>query len=216
MKKRIQRKLNSNKGLTLVEMLCSCLILVMLSTVVSTGLDMAAKSYGRMVAENEAQVLLSSVSTVLSDELRYAVDDKGGVLLKQPPSDLADPADPAYPKFVFESDTYWNNGYKTAMYISNSGETKGCLVVKKAQINAAGNVTLEGIEYHMLPKSDYGKSAIRGAQYEIESIEINKYVNASTNETKFTYKITIKRGTGPSVEAEGTVKNMPHEPETSP
>ena len=207
MKRQLRCKLNSRKGFTLVEMLCCCLILVILSLIVSVGLGMAGRLYGRMVSENEAEILLSSLSSVLSDELRYAVKanvaESSSVTLSVTDGDAA--------KLVFESDTYWNNGRMTAMYIGKDGDSKGQLVVKEAEVNDTGSLTgaLIGSEYRVLPKSDYGKSTINGATYEIKSIEITKSGDV------FTYTITVTRGTGASATVkslEGTVKNMPHQP----
>lgn len=189
MERLIRRKLNSKEGFTLVEMLCCCLILVMLTLVVNAGLDIAGKSYGRMVAENEAQVLLSSASIVLSDELRYAAEDSGGVTLLKASGDAA--------RFVFGSDTYWGNGKKTAMYINSDGHLA-------AREESGG--ALIGDEYRMLPKSDYGRPSIPGAVYTIESIAITKTGDM------FKYTITVKRGTGPNASIEGIVKNMKNAP----
>lgn len=78
-------KLQEEKGLTLVEMLCATLILVLLSLLVGSGLNMAADSYRDMVLQSEMKLLLSTLSNALADELRYADDVSsneavGGVL----------------------------------------------------------------------------------------------------------------------------------------
>lgn len=212
MERRIRRKLNNESGFTVIEMLCCCLILVMLSIVINAELDMVGTLYGSMIAENEAEILLSSASAVLSDELRYAVKDSmtnGEDLILLSPTDPAN-TDGELRKFVFESDTYWNNGEKTAMYINEDGH----LVVQEAVTDDEGIVTgtLTGEPYPVLSASDYGKPTISGTTYTIQSIHINK------SGDKFTYTITLKRGTGkykdedelPPI-ARGTVRNMPYE-----
>lgn len=202
MKRHIRQKLNSKSGFTMVEMLCCCLILILLSMVINSELSMVGTLYGNMIAENEAQILLSSASSVLSDELRYAVETN------VPDGDTGLTLSKDGGKFEFESDTYWNNGEKTEMYINGDGR----LMVKKS--GAADG------EYPVLPASDYGNSSISGATYKIDSIKITKS-NASSGKL-FTYTITVQRGTGKYGTAKGekdeipptatcTVRNMPHQ-----
>lgn len=69
----MKRKLKNGNGFTIVEMLCTVLILAMLCLLMCTGLNMAVKSYHDITAESETQLLLSSLSDALSDKLRYAV-----------------------------------------------------------------------------------------------------------------------------------------------
>lgn len=75
-------KLSNNKGLTMVEMLVAAVILSLLSMMLNTGIFMAQNSYNKMMAESETQLLLSTVSDMLYNELRYARDvvDNSGVL----------------------------------------------------------------------------------------------------------------------------------------
>lgn len=68
----MRRKLRANKGVTLVEMLCCVLILILLGLMLHTGIVMAAKSYRKMIAESETQLLLSTIVDALADDLRYA------------------------------------------------------------------------------------------------------------------------------------------------
>ncbi len=76
----MRSKLKDNSGLTLVEMMCAVLILVLLSLMLNSGLSMAIKTYQGITAESETQLLLSSLSDALADKLRYCVvyvDDAG-------------------------------------------------------------------------------------------------------------------------------------------
>lgn len=68
------QKVRESKGLTLVEMLCATLILILLTLVLNTGMQMALESYRRMVLHSEVNLLLSSLSDAVADELRYASD----------------------------------------------------------------------------------------------------------------------------------------------
>ena len=61
-----------NKGFTLVEMLCTIVILLLISALVVTGVQLGVKSYHRSISDSEAQVLCSTLTTAVSDELRYA------------------------------------------------------------------------------------------------------------------------------------------------
>lgn len=61
-----------NKGFTLVEMLCTIVIVLLISALVVTGVQLGVKSYHRSISDSEAQVLCSTLTTAVSDELRYA------------------------------------------------------------------------------------------------------------------------------------------------
>jgi Tfp pilus assembly protein PilE len=69
---RLRKKLRSQKGLTLVELMVGTLVLVLLGLMIQTGISLALHSYQTLSEESETQVLLSTASNVLSDELRYA------------------------------------------------------------------------------------------------------------------------------------------------
>lgn len=96
LRNRLKKKLCGSKGFTLVEMTAAVLILVLLVLILNTGLDLAVKSYRTMTAESETELLMSSLSDAIYDELRYArdinadADYAGGT-----PSGLADTPDPA-------------------------------------------------------------------------------------------------------------------------
>lgn len=68
----MSQKVRESKGLTVVEMLCATLILILLALMLNTGMQMAMENYRRMVLRSEVDLLLSSLSNVLADELRYA------------------------------------------------------------------------------------------------------------------------------------------------
>lgn len=96
LRNRLKKKLRGSKGFTLVEMTAAVLILVLLVLILNTGLDLAVKSYRTMTAESETELLMSSLSDAIYDELRYARDinadaDYGG----DTPSGQADTPAPA-------------------------------------------------------------------------------------------------------------------------
>lgn len=69
----MKKKLKDNSGLTFIEMLCVIPILLLLSLMVNTGLNMAMSSLRECTAGSESQLLLSSLSNALADKLRYCV-----------------------------------------------------------------------------------------------------------------------------------------------
>lgn len=70
----IRKKLRSRRGITLVEMIAATGVLALLGLMLHTGLFMAQNSYGKMMAESESQILLSTLTDLLCNELRYARD----------------------------------------------------------------------------------------------------------------------------------------------
>lgn len=70
----MREKLNSESGLTLVEMLCAVVILILLGLLLNTGLQMAVNTYRAIVAQSEVELLLSTAVDAVADELRYARD----------------------------------------------------------------------------------------------------------------------------------------------
>lgn len=72
--RRIRKKLRSRCGLTLIEMVAAAGVLALLGMMLHTGLFMAQDSYTKMTQESESQLLLSTLSDLLSNELRYARD----------------------------------------------------------------------------------------------------------------------------------------------
>lgn len=80
MEERIARKLNSNKAFTLAETLLAVLILLMVSTIVATGIPVARNAYEKVVLASNAEVLLSTTISTLRNELGTAmnVDIPGG------------------------------------------------------------------------------------------------------------------------------------------
>lgn len=72
--KRLKQKLKCRRGVTLVEMVAATGVLALLALILHSGLLMAQKSYNTIVEEEESQLLLSTLSDLLYNELRYARD----------------------------------------------------------------------------------------------------------------------------------------------
>lgn len=102
----MREKLRDEQGLTLVEMLCAVAILILLGLMLNTGLQMAVRSYQDITARSEVQLLLSTLSDALADDLRYARDvetEDDGTLLR------------------YSSDSY-NSGGQASLEIGGNGQ----------------------------------------------------------------------------------------------
>ena len=71
---RIFLKLKNNHGLTMVEMLCAVLILLLVSQGMAAGVALANRQYEKSIQTSEAQELYGTLRTILSNELRYTTD----------------------------------------------------------------------------------------------------------------------------------------------
>lgn len=72
MDEKMKRKLQSNEGFTLAETLLAVLILLMVSTIVATGIPVAKNAYEKVVLASNAEVLLSTTISTLRNELGTA------------------------------------------------------------------------------------------------------------------------------------------------
>lgn len=102
----MSKKLRDEQGLTLVELLCVIAILMLLGLMMNTGMQMAVRSYQDVVAQSEVQLLLSTLSDALADDLRYARDVEtgaGGTLLS------------------YSSDSY-NSGGRASLEVGGNGQ----------------------------------------------------------------------------------------------
>lgn len=71
---KIRRKLHTENGFTLAETLLAVLILLMVSTIVATGIPVARNAYEKVVLASNAEVLLSTTISTLRNELGTATD----------------------------------------------------------------------------------------------------------------------------------------------
>lgn len=70
--KRMGKKLKSNRGFTLVELLAALAIVVMMSLMMSVGVSVGASVQRESTFVAESDLLASTVNTALGDVLRYA------------------------------------------------------------------------------------------------------------------------------------------------
>lgn len=73
----MRKKLNSQSGLTLVELLAATVVLMLLGLMLNTGLQTALSTYRAITAQSELELLLSTAVDALADDLRYARDVSG-------------------------------------------------------------------------------------------------------------------------------------------
>ena len=66
MEERIRKKLHSSKAFTLAETLLAVLILLMVSTIVATGIPVARNAYEKVVLASNAEVLLSTTISFIA------------------------------------------------------------------------------------------------------------------------------------------------------
>ena len=72
--KRLKHKLNKKSGFTLAETLLAVLILLLVSTIVATGIPVAKNAYEKVILASNADVLLSTTINALRNELGTAQD----------------------------------------------------------------------------------------------------------------------------------------------
>ena len=68
-------KLQNQKGLTMVELLVTLVIVLLFSGLVAVGADAGVRSFRTSMADAQAQELCSTLTTALSDKLRYCTVD---------------------------------------------------------------------------------------------------------------------------------------------
>ena len=77
------KKLRSRRGMTFMELLCSVVILLLASALIAVGARFCVKTYKDSITLSQAQTLCSTVTTAISDKLRYCgtvtQDSEGGV-----------------------------------------------------------------------------------------------------------------------------------------
>lgn len=77
------KKLCDRRGFTLTELLCAVLIVLLISALLLVGIRFAGRTYNSAMKLSEAQELCSTLTSVISDKLRFCgtvtQDENGGV-----------------------------------------------------------------------------------------------------------------------------------------
>ena len=64
-------KLRDRRGFTLTELLCAVLIVLLVSALLTVGIRFAGRTYNSSMQLSEAQELCSTLTSVISDKLRF-------------------------------------------------------------------------------------------------------------------------------------------------
>lgn len=78
------KKLNNNKGLTLVELLVTIVILLLVTGLISLAIGFGVRSFNKSNRQAEGQILCATLATSIKDELRYAKNITGPVTGNDP------------------------------------------------------------------------------------------------------------------------------------
>ena len=70
----IGKKLNNKAGMSLMETLCALIIVVLAALGIMMGISTAVRSYEKTIRQSEAQVLFSTLQSVIGNELAYSTD----------------------------------------------------------------------------------------------------------------------------------------------
>lgn len=70
------KKLREQGGYSLTESLCVVIVLLLITAVLMTGMHFATDTFAKSVSQSEAQVLCSTLKTVVTNELKNASEVK--------------------------------------------------------------------------------------------------------------------------------------------
>ena len=68
----VTKKLDKNKGFTMVELLCALAVLILLTSCVIVGVNLSTKSFASITKATNAKELSDVLNALIADELRYA------------------------------------------------------------------------------------------------------------------------------------------------
>ena len=171
----MRKKLNGRAGFTLVEMLAATLILIMLVLMLGTGLQMTVRSYQKITARSEVDLLLSTAIDALADDLRFArnVAEVSGANVDG--------------KEVCSDFTYTSDSFAGTIRLELDGN--GHIV--------ANNTEPDGGRKRFLSTGVYG---VEGA-YKVSEMKIEY----TRSKKIFTIELTVQAAADSSIEASGTV-----------
>lgn len=187
----MKKKLNEKAGFTLVEMLAATVILILLTMMLGTGLNMTMNSYRKIIAQSEVDLLLSTTMDALADDLRFAQDVE----------EFDDTDDHvSYVPFTYVSDSF-----KGKIHLELDGET-GQIMARNTDLEFGD--TIDGKIF--LSTGAYGvgePDKERAYRVSVMRITPDIYVDSDTN-TKtgiFTIHLEVQATADPSITAEGEI-----------
>ena len=167
----MRKKLFSRKGMTLIEMLASILIIALLVTGMSTGMSVGLRVYNTSAFETSSASLASNINTTLSDILRYS-------------SNYKEYRWPGAPDFSISNEEYGMvncyfkvvDGVLQVHYMPDmSGQTRS----PKAVVNSGSYDNLEVKNFTITPRSDR-----KGDYFEISYRIVSTVDSTATKDVK--------------------------------
>lgn len=175
-------KKRNNKGFTLVELLCTIVIVLLLTACITVGTGLASKTFGRTFNAVKAKTVSSTVDYLILDELRTATRVKvnNGKLEKYRSENYGEDAaikigtnennlGRLYVETTDQTDTY--NAAKNVYVLGTSRFFGDTLQVKTFDVGVAGNIFTVNYEIvdknhpdSPLVKKDYQVRYIMGAE----------------------------------------------------
>ena len=77
-------RITDKKGMSIIELLSAIIVIILVTAVLVTGVRLGVKAYTKSVSMSEAQILCTTLTTVVSDELRHTgtinTDSNGKVI----------------------------------------------------------------------------------------------------------------------------------------
>ncbi|NLB08173.1 MAG: hypothetical protein GX832_00600 [Clostridiales bacterium] len=70
-------KKSNNKGVTLIELLVTVVLLILVTGIISLAIDLGVRSFNKSNREAEGQILCATLVTAVKNELRYAKNIEG-------------------------------------------------------------------------------------------------------------------------------------------
>ena len=106
----LHRRLANNRGMTLSELLVAMLIMLLVSTGMAQGIQIATVQYKKAMIRSESKILSSTLESIISNEL----SNTGTVTLSATPLSTEKPTE--YPVISFFSWTYAITDAETGFY----------------------------------------------------------------------------------------------------
>lgn len=155
-----------NAGFTLVEVLCTVLVVVLLTGMIVTGITFGVKNYGKNLTISEARTLYCTLSTVISDNLRFSSGVVTGNQNKV--TSLFIPGYGEITENVFRSDADGRVFLGEDRILSNSAYTRGA----KAKVDVTYNPDSETFGVDITVSSSKGDE-IYSQDFEVKQLNGN-------------------------------------------
>lgn len=173
----MKKKLKEEAGFTLVEMLAATAILILLTMMLGTGLQMTVHSYQKIIAQSEVDLMLSTAIDALADDLRFAREVKAY-------DDTAVP-------FIYTSDSFLG---KIHLEIGTDGQ-----IIARDVETGEGNKRFLSTGAYGARKSDGNRA------YKVTTMDIQRQIDPETNANTFTIALEVQAVADENIKASGEV-----------